>query len=109
MSVRVGEHHRQAAAFAGLVARDLEEKRGMGDGIEGDEEALRQRQRHRRLFARLKLHQVERHSLDGGLDVLRNYGARAPKDLPYVFGMGKRAGLMRGDAADSWINRERDL
>ena len=81
----------------------------MGDGIEGDEEALRQRQRHRRLFARLKLHQVERHSLDGGLDVLRNHGARAPKDLPHVFGMGQRAGIMRADAADSRINRERDL
>ena len=77
--------------------------------IECDDEALRQRQRHGRLFARLKLHQVERHPVDRALDVLGNDGAGAPEDLAHVFGMGEGARIVRGDAPDPRVDREGDL
>ena len=81
----------------------------MGDRIESDDEALRQRQRHRGFFAWLKLHQVERHLLDRALEVLRNHGAGAPEDLPHVFGKGQSARIMRADAPDSRIDGEGDF
>ena len=81
----------------------------MGHRIEGDDEALRQRQRHRGFFARLQLHEIERHLLDRALEVLRDHGPGAPEDLPHVFGIGQRAGIVRPDAPDSRIDGESDF
>ena len=109
MRMRVGEHERQIAALPGLLAVDLKKERRVGDGVEDDRKSLRQGERHRRLFACSELHHVERHPLDGAFDILGHVIARAPEDLAHIFGEGKRIGIMRGDAANARVDRERDL
>ena len=107
--MRVGEDQRQIAPLLGLLAVDLKKERRVGDGVEDDRKSLRQGQRHRGLFACSELHHVERHPLDGAFNILRHVIARAPEDLAHVFGEGKRIRVMRGDAANALVDRERDL
>ena len=109
MGVRVGEHQRKVSTVAGRLALHIEKHRRMGHRIERDDEAFRQRQRHRGLLARGEFHGVERHLRERPLHVLGQVGARTPKDLAHVFGERQRVRIVRGDAPDARIDGERDF
>ena len=107
--MRVAEGEREAAAFPSRFSGDVEEEGGVADRVEDQGVAGRQGQRHRGLFARLKLHDVECDLFDDLLGVLGEIDGRAEEDLARVFGERKRIGFVRRDPADSRVHGEGDL